>query len=196
MKRNMMATKAFSKTNFDISRDKPDLAYIDREDDDNYYGRWAASMIGFINVRFPKDTTRELTSEERDFFKTQVVEHSSGAGSHPALVEEYDTEPNGTKAWDFPLREGESLMDIRVKDAASMALGGASMCWVGGTGSLEFDSSAATDISDKLNTFLREKRKQDLRRFINWAVYNGLVGYNGNNGTDIAKRYIEEVGEL
>ena len=58
----MMATKAIHNLG-DISRDIPDLCYINTEDDDNYIGGWV-SGFGFINVKFPKNTTRELTPEE------------------------------------------------------------------------------------------------------------------------------------
>lgn len=59
---DMMATKAFHKMG-DISRDKPEYAYIVAEDDDNYYGSWIEGF-GFIDVRFPKETTRILTPDE------------------------------------------------------------------------------------------------------------------------------------
>lgn len=69
--RCMMATTAIHKLG-DISRDKPDLAYIFSEDDDNYIGNWATGL-GFINVRFPKTTTRALTGEETSYFQGRRI---------------------------------------------------------------------------------------------------------------------------
>lgn len=59
---DMMSTQAFHKLG-DISRDKPEYVYIVAEDDDNYYGHWVEGM-GFVDVRFPKATTRILTPDE------------------------------------------------------------------------------------------------------------------------------------
>jgi len=52
------------------------LCRISKEDDENYYGMWTTGM-GFFNVEFPKDSTRELTQEEIDFFNTKSVQISS-----------------------------------------------------------------------------------------------------------------------
>jgi len=57
-----MATKAIHKMG-DISRDKPDLCIINSEDESNYIGNWVTGY-GFVEVEFPKETTRELTEEE------------------------------------------------------------------------------------------------------------------------------------
>ena len=59
----MLATQAIHQLG-DIGRDKPDLCIIHGEDEENYIGRWVAGF-GFINVKFPKSTTRELTREEK-----------------------------------------------------------------------------------------------------------------------------------
>ena len=74
MKKYMMATKATHKLG-DISRDKPDLCIIYREDDENYIGNWITGL-GFIDVKFPKATTRELTSEEIAHFNNQYIQIS------------------------------------------------------------------------------------------------------------------------
>lgn len=58
----MMATVAHHKLG-DISRDKPGLCHVYDQDESNYYGMWSFGF-GFFDVRFPKDTTRELTDEE------------------------------------------------------------------------------------------------------------------------------------
>jgi hypothetical protein len=62
--RYMMATKAIHKLG-DISRDEPDLCIVSDEDGDDWIGQWVTGY-GYINVRFPKATTRELTAAERE----------------------------------------------------------------------------------------------------------------------------------
>ena len=54
----MMATTAIHLLG-DISEDAPELCRVFQEDDDNYYGNWVLG-IGFMNVRFPKETTKDL----------------------------------------------------------------------------------------------------------------------------------------
>lgn len=68
----MMATAATHHVG-DISRDEPDLAVIYGEHDDHWIGEWAAGL-GFINARFPKETTRELTDAEKAYYGTKYVE--------------------------------------------------------------------------------------------------------------------------
>lgn len=70
----MMATRATHRCG-DLSRERPSLAivYPDGEREDHYVGEWAAG-IGFINVEFPKDTTRPLTDEERELYGNCVIE--------------------------------------------------------------------------------------------------------------------------
>lgn len=63
----VMATKAIHKMG-DISRDRPDLAIVFEEDDDNLYGNWFFGY-GFINVKFPKNTTKELTDTDIEKFE-------------------------------------------------------------------------------------------------------------------------------
>lgn len=58
----MMATKAYHQLG-DISRDEEDLCVVKDEDEDYYIGNWVEGF-GFIDVKFPKETTRELTQEE------------------------------------------------------------------------------------------------------------------------------------
>lgn len=70
--RFMMATAAHHAFG-DISRDEPDLAVIYGEDEDAYLGQWVTGF-GFLNVRFPKATTRELTGEERQRYASGFVE--------------------------------------------------------------------------------------------------------------------------
>lgn len=61
--RHMMATTAIHKLG-DISRDEPDLCIVYKEDEENYIGNWVEGF-GFIEVKFPKETTRPLTEEEK-----------------------------------------------------------------------------------------------------------------------------------
>ena len=58
----MMATKAIHMTG-DISRDEEDLCHVHAESKENYIGSWVTG-IGFMEVKFPKETTRDLTAEE------------------------------------------------------------------------------------------------------------------------------------
>lgn len=69
--RFMMATKAIHKLG-DISRDEPDLCIIYSEDTDNYIGNWVTGF-GFVEVKFPKDTTRKLTKKEEDHYHGMPV---------------------------------------------------------------------------------------------------------------------------
>ena len=71
----MMATKAQHKLG-DISRDEEDLCYIHEETDDCYIGSWVTGF-GFVNVEFPKETTRELTQEEIEKYNKMKVRINS-----------------------------------------------------------------------------------------------------------------------
>lgn len=62
-----MATKAYRALG-DLSRDKVSLCVIHGETDNYWVGNWVTGM-GFIDVLFPKDTTRDLT----DYCPTMVV---------------------------------------------------------------------------------------------------------------------------
>jgi len=73
----LIGTTAIAKLG-DISRefDKDclieNLCHVNREDDKNYYGMWITGF-GFFNVKFPKETTRELTQEEIEYCNTKRV---------------------------------------------------------------------------------------------------------------------------
>lgn len=71
----MMATKAIHKLG-DISSDEPDLCEIFEEDEENYIGSWVTGF-GFVNVKFPKSTTRDLTDEEIDIYNKLYYQLSS-----------------------------------------------------------------------------------------------------------------------
>ena len=62
--RHMMATIAIHNLG-DISRKDPDLCVITKEDENNYIGMWVTGF-GFFDVKFPKDTTRSLTEQEKN----------------------------------------------------------------------------------------------------------------------------------
>lgn len=63
----MMATKAFHKLG-DISREKPSLCCVTGEDKENFYGHFVEGF-GFIDVKFPKSTTRKLTEAEKKHYR-------------------------------------------------------------------------------------------------------------------------------
>ena len=70
----MMATIAIHKVG-DISSDVPDLCYVHEETETDYIGSWVTGF-GFINVRFPKETTRGLTTEEIKKYNKMSVQLS------------------------------------------------------------------------------------------------------------------------
>ena len=68
----MMATTAIHQLG-DISSEEPDICVIYDEDDKNWIGNWVYGF-GFFNIRFPKATTRELTSEEIEYYQEASVQ--------------------------------------------------------------------------------------------------------------------------
>jgi len=56
----------------DISRDKADYFWVNDEDDENYYGAWLTGL-GFVNVRFPKATSRPMTDDEAQWLAARHV---------------------------------------------------------------------------------------------------------------------------
>ena len=72
-----MATKAVHKLG-DISRNKPDLCIVHDEDEKNYIGNWVTGF-GFINVKFPKNTTRELSEEEKERYHGMQIAIGDGS---------------------------------------------------------------------------------------------------------------------
>lgn len=73
--RYMMATTAIHQLG-DISSTEPDLCRISSEDEENWIGSWVTGL-GFIKVKFPKATTRELTKEECKEYNQMYVQISS-----------------------------------------------------------------------------------------------------------------------
>lgn len=72
MSKYMMATKAFHQFAGDISREQPELCSIEWETNTHYIGSWAEGL-GLIGVKFPKETTRNLTPEEIKRFNGQRI---------------------------------------------------------------------------------------------------------------------------
>lgn len=69
--RYLMGTTAYHKMG-DVSRDKGDLFITSNETDTHWIGNWVTGF-GFINVCFPKSTSRELTEEEiTEYNKTYI----------------------------------------------------------------------------------------------------------------------------
>ena len=71
LSRVKMGTKAYHKLG-DISRDEPGYFYYHAADGENYYGQWLTGY-GYINVRFPKSETRDMTEEEREYLETHTI---------------------------------------------------------------------------------------------------------------------------
>jgi hypothetical protein len=71
----MMATTAIHQLG-DISRKTPDLCRVHKEDKENYIGSWVTGL-GFIEVKFPKETTRDLTEAEIEKYNNQYVQLAS-----------------------------------------------------------------------------------------------------------------------
>lgn len=80
----MMATNAIHKLG-DISRDVPSLAIIYGEEGDDLIGEWVTG-IGYVNVRFPKATTRELTAEERAEYNGKLIDTAGAV--RPIVISE------------------------------------------------------------------------------------------------------------
>ena len=67
----MMATAAFHKMG-DVSADKPQLCSVTRETDEYYVGTFILGP-GLIDIHFPKETTRELTEEEKKEWNNKPI---------------------------------------------------------------------------------------------------------------------------
>lgn len=75
----MMASKAYHCLG-DISRSKEDLCIIYKQTHEYYIGNWVTGY-GFIDVLFPKETTRPLTSEEIEKHNASYIQ----VGSQPPV---------------------------------------------------------------------------------------------------------------
>ena len=77
--RHMMATKAAHRFAGDVSRESDpndpveNICFVRYEEGDNFVGEWVTGY-GYVKVRFPKSTTRELTEDEKNYFrKCEIV---------------------------------------------------------------------------------------------------------------------------
>ena len=75
----LMGTKAYHKLG-DISSDKYDLFSASGETDKFWIGMWTTGF-GFINVLFPKETSRELTNDEVEKYNKMFIQ----VGSQPPI---------------------------------------------------------------------------------------------------------------
>jgi hypothetical protein len=71
--RYMMATQAFAGENYRLELERPDICIIFEEDEENYIGNWVEGL-GFVDLNFPKETTRDLTEEEKEKYHGQGYE--------------------------------------------------------------------------------------------------------------------------
>lgn len=77
----------------------------------------------------------------------------------------------GTEPFTFVDRPGEP---ITLVEAVFQALGAASMCWIGGTGSLEFDSQRAAAVGSALVTEINRALAEAERRGVVAANFNAV----------------------
>ncbi len=73
----MMGTKAYHQLG-EVSRASPDICYVEKLQSGHYYGSWVTGY-GFFNVKFPVETTRELTEMEIVYYRNhnyQISNHS------------------------------------------------------------------------------------------------------------------------
>ena len=68
---DMMGTKAYHQLG-ELSSNVPDYCYITEECGDYWIGHWTTGM-GFVNVHFPKETTRPLTDEEAEWLASKTL---------------------------------------------------------------------------------------------------------------------------
>ncbi len=127
--RFMMATTAVHKL-ADISRDEPSLAIIYGEDGTDFIGEWVTGA-GFINVRFPKATTRELTAGERSEYNGKFIDTAGYV--RPIVIAEPDPPADtstlldlvrqyGSQRYMHGLDLGAALPATQGHEAASEAL--------------------------------------------------------------------------
>lgn len=74
MSKHMMATKAYHKLR-ELSRDKPNLCHVYDQDEAYYYGIWVTGL-GYFDIKFPKETTRDLTQEEITHYESLCLQMS------------------------------------------------------------------------------------------------------------------------
>jgi hypothetical protein len=77
-------------------------------------------------------------------------------------------------AYDPPRWEPDDQGPLSLAEAVGQSLGAASMCWVGGTGQLEFDSVRCVEINDWLMAYLADWGDK-IRREANEATSAKLI---------------------
>lgn len=85
-----------------------------------------------------------------------------------------------TEPFSFVQMPGDELT---FEEVVFQALGAASMCWVGGTGSLEFDSTRAKSIGVRLMDELRMHARQERKDAIRSACLQFLAAIDNVSGT-------------
>lgn len=59
----ILATKAYHKMG-ELTREIPDFAIVTGETETDYIGHWARHLVLFVEVHFPKQTSRLVTVED------------------------------------------------------------------------------------------------------------------------------------
>jgi len=114
-----MATTAIHKLG-DISRETPDICIITHEDDENYYGNWVTGF-GFVDVQFPKSTTRDLTPEEiSEYHGNPMMIGDSFAGSINITGEDFHKHVIVTKVGDGTVHSGILISPPKVGKMIAM----------------------------------------------------------------------------
>jgi len=117
----MMATKAIHLTG-DISREEANICIVTDEDDQNFYGNWVFGY-GFVNVAFPKQTTRDLTTEEVEKYHGQPTMIGGGFGHTINITgEDFHKHVVATKAEDGRVHTGTLVAPIKVGRGMAMVL--------------------------------------------------------------------------
>lgn len=120
MNKYMMATTAIHQSG-DISGKAPDLCIVSDEDANNYIGNWVWGF-GFVNVKFPKATTRELTPEEVEKYHGKVTMMSGGFFGPTINLkgEDFYKKVIVTKKSDGKLHKGTLVAPVKVGKVIAM----------------------------------------------------------------------------
>jgi len=110
-----LATKAFHGLG-DISNDTPDICHVYKEDEENFYGAWVYG-IGFIDVRFPKATTRDLNPEEIEYYHGKNISLGGMVSTLNLKGEVWDKRVRVIKLGVKSLHEGKLTSPLKVGGA-------------------------------------------------------------------------------
>lgn len=114
----MMATKAIHLLG-DISREEADICIIREEDADNYIGEWVTGF-GFVEVKFPKDSTRDLTAEEVAKYHGMVITLAGRPSAINLTGEDFRKPITITRDRDGRVFSGTLVAPIRVGSSLCM----------------------------------------------------------------------------